>query len=300
MDSTRWLSTAATLASQGAVQQGLDVLELCAHLRDWEAHRGFLHELISRYALQAQLLRTRMEEIAEKNEALEKLSRMRNDFLGMAAHDLRNPIAVINMASAALLDEGNENLRPGQRSLIESMEQSSEFMMSLLNDLLDVTAIEAGSLRLECCPHDYPAFLDEVVRLNRPFAERKQIELEVLYQASRSSVSFDSQRVRQVLNNLLSNAFKYSHRNTRALVKVEDGDFRTVVTSIIDQGQGIPQREQARLFKEFHKTSVRSTAGESSTGLGLAITRRIVEAHGGNIGVESEVGKGSRFFFSLP
>lgn len=293
------LLEASNLIARGSAELGKDLLEHYARGKDHEANQRLVKELISQHAAQARALEANIREIAEKNRILEQLSKVKNDFLGMAAHDLRNPIAVIHMSSAALLDEGNENLTDLQVMLVRQMERSSEFMMTLLNDLLDVAAIESGSLTLDVSAHDYRQFLDEAVMLNRPFAERKHIEVEFEYGAPCDTLSFDSSRIQQVVNNLLSNAIKYSHSGTRVLLRVS-GAAPGVETSIFDQGQGIPGKELSRLFQDFHKTSVKSTGGEQSTGLGLAISRRIIEAHGGTIGVESEVGKGSRFFFTLP
>jgi signal transduction histidine kinase len=112
-------------------------------------------------------------------------------------------------------------------------------------------------------------------------------------------IGFDQNKIEQVLNNLISNAIKYSHPHTTITIEVlKEKAF--VVTNVIDQGQGIPQDELPHVFKAFQKTSTKPTAGEKSTGLGLAIVKKIVEGHQGEIGVESEVGKGSTFFFKLP
>jgi signal transduction histidine kinase len=109
----------------------------------------------------------------------------------------------------------------------------------------------------------------------------------------------DRNKIEQVLNNLISNAIKYSYPNTTIRIEVlRQGDF--VVTKVIDQGQGIPADELPHVFKPFQKASTKPTAGEKSTGLGLAIVKKIIEGHQGEIGVESEVGKGSTFFFRLP
>ena len=297
-DLHRLLATSTTI-SQGASEMARDLLEHYALLKDHRLNQGLLQQLISRYAAQRRLLEAQLQEIAEKKQALEQLNQTKNRLLGMAAHDLRNPIAAINMSSTMLLDHDHENLTPRQVMLIRQMEESSEFMMGMLEDLLDVAAIESGCLTLVIALHDYRQFLEEAVELNRPFAEKKEIGITLLHQAARTALPFDPFRLKQVINNLVSNAIKYSHRGTRVTVLVEEDDDG-VVTSVLDEGQGIPRTERSRLFQDFQKTSVKSTGGEKSTGLGLAISRRIVEAHGGAIGVESEVGKGSRFFFRLP
>jgi signal transduction histidine kinase len=172
-------------------------------------------------------------------------------------------------------------------------------MMNLLNDLLDITSIEAGKIDLQPTPVAMRPYLRETEHYHRLLAERKKIRLVTEVEDNLPVVVFDQQRIGQVLNNLLSNAIKFSpmHTVVRLRVKAVPAGLEF---SVIDHGQGIPSEELGRLFGAFQRTSTKPTAGEHSTGLGLSICKRIVELHGGHIGVESEVGRGSRFFFVLP
>ncbi len=237
-------------------------------------------------------------ELAKKNAQLERLNEQKNQFLGMAAHDLRNPLHVILSFSEFLLDEIGGDLEEDYRELLETIQTSSLFMTRLINDLLDVAKIESGKLELHRQPTDLVALVKRNVDRNRLIASNKEIDLRLTTEPL-PTMDIDPDKIDQVLNNLISNAIKYSHPHTRVDVRLQQKNQR-VVLSVQDQGQGIPAEEIDRLFQPFQKTSVRSIAGEKSTGLGLVIVKRIVKGHGGKIWVESEVGKGSTFFVSLP
>ena len=179
------------------------------------------------------------------------------------------------------------------------MHSVSEKMLNLVNELLDVNAIEAGRLELVMRPIDLTKYLKECHEENLLLSRAKFIELALDLEPELPVIVMDPHRIDQVLNNLINNAIKFSYSNTTITLRarVQDQD---VVISVQDQGQGIPAQEVDKLFTEFGKTSVQPTAGEKSTGLGLAIVKRIVELHGGSIWVESKVGIGSIFTFTLP
>ncbi len=238
-------------------------------------------------------------EMARKNAQLEKLNAEKNRFLGMAAHDLRSPLGVILVYSEFLEAEAGSVLSDEQREFVTIIKDTSEFMLRLVNDLLDVSTIEAGQLQLDRHPTDLAQLIRRNVTLNGVLAARKQITVELGRPPVLPPMSVDAGKIEQVLNNLISNAVKFSHAGTAVQVRVTaTDDFATV--AVQDQGQGIPAADLPKLFKPFGKTSVRGTAGEQTTGLGLAIVRRIVEGHGGRIWVDSEVGKGSTFLFTVP
>jgi PAS domain S-box-containing protein len=239
-------------------------------------------------------------EIAQKTIQLLELNDVKNQLLGMAAHDLRNPLSVVSTASAFLLDDAGRLLPEAKRTdFLRRINSSSEFMLRMIDDLLDVAKIEAGKLDLELADGDLCGLLEENLSLNRMLAEKKGIRLNFAPECSVPPFRFDRGKVEQVLNNLISNALKFSAPGTAVMVQASRVND-TVVVSVRDQGPGIPAEELDRLFKPFSMTSVRGTAGEKSTGLGLAICRKIIEGHRGRIWAESEVGKGSVFSFSLP
>jgi hypothetical protein len=175
----------------------------------------------------------------------------------------------------------------------------SETMLNLLNDLLDVSAIESGQLELDLRPVDVAAYLRDVHTANAMLARAKDIELALDLPADLPAVGMDANRINQVINNLITNAIKFSFPKTTITLRARVAGNELLV-SVQDQGLGIPEQEMGKLFTDFGRTSVRPTGGEKSTGLGLAIVKRMVEAHGGRIWVESQVGVGSVFTFALP
>jgi signal transduction histidine kinase len=236
--------------------------------------------------------------IEENNKELVRVNDLKNQFLGIAAHDLRNPIATIQTAVQFLLlpDMGLE--ADVRDSILQDVNQQTEHMLSLLDDLLDVTRIESGKLELRPTGISAKDFLNEAVRRHNQLAAPKGTKIELVYVDDGLLVA-DPQRLRQVTDNLVSNAVKYSPPNSQITLRAEHL-MRQWRVSVKDQGPGITAKDRERLFQDFARLSARPTGNERSTGLGLAITQRIVEAHGGEIGVDSSVGEGSTFWFTLP
>jgi PAS domain S-box-containing protein len=238
--------------------------------------------------------------LEQMNVELTQLNELKNQLLDMVDHDLRNPLSLVSTASAFLLNEAGKTLPEAKRAdFLRRINSSSEFMLKLIDNLLDVAKIESGRLDLELATGDLCGLIEENLTMNRMLAEKKSIRLDFAPECSVPLFRFDRGKVEQVLNNLISNALKFSAPDTVVTVQASRVNG-TVVVSVSDHGQGIPAEELDKLFKPFSKTSVRGTAGEKSTGLGLAICRKIVEGHHGRIWAESEVGKGSNFSFSLP
>lgn len=248
-------------------------------------------------------LASAQRELAKKTVELEKLNEVKNDMLGMASHDLRNPLSAIMSLSELMLDEKDkdyQNLSEEQKEFLKHIHRSSQLMLSIVEDMLDISRIESGKINLDLDLIDLSKLVNHSVILNRRLAEKKEISLEFKEPAECVEITADPQKLEQVLNNLITNAVKYSYSSTHITVQIRREEDSAVILSVEDEGQGIPEDEQEKLFKPFSKLSVKATAGEMSTGLGLAITRRIVEAHGGEIWAESEVGKGSTFYVRLP
>lgn len=242
---------------------------------------------------------TAQREVIKRNIELERLNEVKNQFIGVAAHDLRNPLHVIEGYSKMLLDNFFGELSPEQHKFISVIRKNSDFMLKLITDLLYISKIEAGKLQLELKDTDLIALLKRNVELNSLLAEQKQINLLFTHEEGFPPAVVDEDKIEQVLNNLISNAVKFSHPGTTVEVHASRKEKEALI-SVKDEGQGIPADEIDRLFIPFENLSVKSTRGEQSTGLGLAIVKRIVEGHGGKIRVQSEVGVGSTFSVSLP
>ncbi|MEO8603995.1 MAG: HAMP domain-containing sensor histidine kinase [bacterium] len=244
-------------------------------------------------------LATAHRELAKTSAEMARLNEQKNLFLGIAAHDLRNPLGAIAAFSDLLLEEAADVLSPEHLDFVEQIKSQSEFMLHLVNDLLDVAKIEAGKLELDRTPVDLVAMVKRALTLTNSQANKKRIALQFTSGDAPLVVSLDPGKIQQVLTNLITNSIKFSAAGTTVEVRVicHAGE---AVLSVRDQGPGIPAAELATLFRPFQRTSVKSTAGESSTGLGLVIVRKVVEGHGGRIWVESTLGAGSTFFVALP
>jgi signal transduction histidine kinase len=260
-------------------------------------NRQLLLDLQEANTLLERRVEERTAELADMNMRLVALNMQKDTFLGMAAHDLRTPLTVMQGFTDLLM---HPSARPEDtREFVGIIRETIQQMLTLLDDLLDITAIESGKLTLRPVATDVAAFVERVCRLNRRIGEQKGITLVTEIEAGLPPVVFDPQRIEQVLNNLLSNAFKFSHSGTSVIVRICRSNG-AIEFSVIDQGQGIPADELEKVFGEFQRVSTKPTADEHSTGLGLSIARRIVALHNGRIGVESELGRGSRFSFTLP
>lgn len=248
---------------------------------------------------QQQALKDANVRLTKMNQQLEDLNMQKNYLLGMAAHDLRNPIGVIYQLSDLLLSDIGEQLDEEQLKFLNSILQSSQYMLQIIEDLLDISKIEAGKMSLNIQATDMGQFLAGIVGINQLIANRKGIRITLKAAVPSSYLYIDPVKLEQVINNLVSNAIKYSPSNTVILLEAEEKDDALGIR-VIDQGQGIPPEEQHKLFRGFQTTSVKATGGEKSTGLGLLICSRIIQAHGGEIYVRSEVNKGSVFGFTIP
>lgn len=238
-------------------------------------------------------------EVQKKNSDLHKLNEQKNYFLGIAAHDLRNPIGIIMGFSEFLLQDLEGKLSEKEIKMLKVISTSSEFMLRMLNELLDISKIESGKLILDLEDTNLVELIRGNVELNSSLAEKKDILIFFYCHEDIPEVNIDPVKIEQVLNNLISNAIKYSAQGTKIKVNIFlSGEYVTV--SVEDEGQGIPEDEIINVFKPFATTSVKSTSGEKSTGLGLAIVQKIVLGHKGKIWVKSKVGVGTTFYFSLP
>jgi signal transduction histidine kinase len=238
-------------------------------------------------------------ELQKKNIQLGQLDQLKNQFLGMAAHDLRNPIGNIMMSSEYILDMDGKNLSDAARELLSIINTSSQFMLGLIDNLLDVVKIESGKFDLHFEETDLGIFLATVVRFNAILAKNKEIQITLNVPTVLPPILIDRDKITQVLTNLLTNAVKFSSKGTEVIVSaIQKGE--EVYISVQDHGQGIPENEISMLFKPFSKVSVKSTGGEKSTGLGLSIAKSIITHHHGRIWAESKQGQGSIFTFTLP
>jgi two-component system, OmpR family, sensor kinase len=237
-------------------------------------------------------------ELARKNAELEQLNALKNQFLGMAAHDLRSPLSALRMY-AEFLQEASGSLDEEQRGFLATIVSSSEYMRGLVDSLLDVSVIESGDLSLDLRTTDLDALVDSVLASDHVLADRKGVRLLTRHSQASAMASLDPARIRQVISNLLGNAVKFTQPGGLVEIEVEARGSEVQV-AVSDSGTGMQPERLATLFTGLAVKSARGTGGEKGTGLGLAISRRIVEGHGGRIEATSEPGLGTRVSFSLP
>ena len=240
----------------------------------------------------------REEQILENNKQLKELNELKNKFLGIASHDLRNPLYLIRSFSEILKDESVGVVNPKQRELLGKIFNASNFMRSLLENLLDISKIESGKIELNKKVQDFNLIVKQQVELSQLLADKKEIIIEFNL-GDVQPISFDESAMTQVIGNFIGNAIKFSPSKTKIIIATENLK-RNIKFSVCDQGPGISEEDQKLLFKEFQTLSAKPTGGEKSTGLGLAITQKLIHLHGGQVGVESRLGEGSTFFFNLP
>jgi signal transduction histidine kinase len=232
------------------------------------------------------------------NAELREMNQLKNQFLGMAAHDLRKPVGVIMTYVEFVLDEAKQ-LSSEQREFLRTCLATASGMKRLIDNFLDVSIIESRNLRLDLAPATVREILAGVEPIARLMAGKKKITLLVNSPGDAQRLTADAVKLQQVLLNLIGNAVEHSVPGQRVWVS-SHWDDQILVIAVCDEGPGIAPEDQGRLFKAFERAGTRKTAGERSVGLGLAIARLIVEAHGGRIWVESTPGLGSTFSVALP
>ena len=246
------------------------------------------------------LRRKLQSELEEKNHKLNQLLEEKNNLLGMAAHDLRNPIGVIQSFAKIMLSKSIGPLTDDQNEFIKRIDQSSIFMMGLLEDVLDFSKIESGTMKLKVEKFTISDLLDEALASNKVHARTKDIKLVSEGNGFlQKMLNGDKNKLHQVMHNMLDNAIKYSNNNTVVNIDINVVD-NILHVSVKDQGVGIPEEDIKNLFEPFFRAKNKPTGGEKSTGLGLFIIKRIVEAHKGKLSVKSKNGQGSTFSFNLP
>ncbi len=254
---------------------------------------GWLFTVVLRDTTEA---KNATEEQGRLLDAARRAARMRDEVLGVVSHDLRNPLSVVRMCVSSLLDDPPPPIDTA-RELVREISHSVDWMERLIQDLLDVASIEAGRLRLDRKVLDATALFDEAVALARSLANRSGPEIEAGNAVKLPDVLADPDRVLQVFANLVGNAVKFTPLAGRITLSAAAEDHY-VLFSVSDTGPGIGEDEVERLFDRYWQAQQFGRRG--GAGLGLAISHGIVDAHGGEIRVQSQPGSGSIFTFTLP
>jgi GAF domain-containing protein/anti-sigma regulatory factor (Ser/Thr protein kinase) len=238
-------------------------------------------------------------EIGDKSRELEAANRHKSEFLANVSHELRTPLNAIIGFSEVLLEKLFGELNDKQNEYVDDILSSGRHLLSLINDILDLSKIEAGRMELEVTTFHLPDAIENALLLVRERASRHGIKLERVIDDRLGDFTGDERKVKQVLVNLLSNAVKFTPEGGQIKVEARLGD-RAVIMSVADNGIGIAPEDQEAIFEEFRQVGSNYAHKREGTGLGLSLTRKFVELHDGKIWVESEPGKGSKFTFTLP
>jgi signal transduction histidine kinase len=238
-------------------------------------------------------------ELQQKSRELEATSRHKSEFLANMSHELRTPLNAILGFSEVLQEQMFGELNQKQIEYARDIHSSGQHLLSLINDILDLSKIEAGHMELSLAYFDLPTAVENAATLVRERATRHGVRLEVEVDNSLGRFYADERKFKQILLNLLSNAVKFTPEGGQVRLRAEQVTDELLV-SVIDSGVGIALDDQELIFEEFRQVATKDRSKPEGTGLGLALTRRFVEMHGGRISVQSEVGKGSTFAFTLP
>jgi PAS domain S-box-containing protein len=238
------------------------------------------------------------QQLELRNREVERATQMKSKFLASMSHELRTPLNAIVGFSDLLAEQTAGGLNDKQKRFVNHIKQGSSHLLQLINDILDLSKIEAGQLELRCENFRVKDALPEVLSTIRPLAMAKNITVEDTLEAD-WAVYADRVRFKQILYNLVSNAVKFTPKGGRIAIDCHQ-DENSIRISVTDTGIGIRPEDQAIIFDEFRQVEGTAEANHQGTGLGLAITKRLVEQQGGRISVESELDKGSRFIFTLP
>ncbi|MEP7166793.1 MAG: GAF domain-containing sensor histidine kinase [Candidatus Woesebacteria bacterium] len=262
-----------------------------------KAEKETLEEVIDLIAIAIE--RAQLHESVEKaNEELKALDKLKDEFLSMASHELKSPMNAVKNYLWMALNKGLDD-REKQKGYLTVAYDSTQRLIGLVNDLLDVSRIESGRVKLEMVSLDLQKLINETLEIYAPQAKAKNLALSTTLQEP-IQITADDMKLREVLNNLVSNAIKYTLTGTVIVsVKVED---KTIRVSVTDSGAGISADDQQKLFQKFSRVnaSYKGLATVEGTGLGLYISKQFMEMMGGNIGLDSEVDKGTTFWVELP
>jgi PAS domain S-box-containing protein len=256
------------------------------------------------FTLVAQQLATALEEarlyaeVERKSAELESASRHKSEFLANMSHELRTPLNAVIGFSEVLSERMFGELNEKQDEYLKDIHASGQHLLSLINDILDLSKIEAGKMELEPSDFDLPMTIENALMFVRERAARRDIALHSVVDRRLAKIHADERKIRQVLLNLLSNAIKFTPEGGRIEIGAKPVDG-CIEVSVTDTGVGIAPEDQEAVFEEFRQVGTAEKKVEG-TGLGLALSRKFIELHGGNIWVKSQVGEGSTFTFTVP
>ncbi|RPH42699.1 MAG: sensor histidine kinase [Desulfobulbaceae bacterium] len=238
-------------------------------------------------------------ELQKRNHQLAELNKLKNQFLGMASHDLRSPVSAVLNYSEILIDETGYALSPKHLGFLKIIHSSTDLMRRLIDNFLSISLIESGRFQLNIEQVDIRRPVERSMAVQQIIAGKRRIAIRLKSSDENSLLQIDEYKIEQVLNNLISNAIEHSQPDSEVTVMISATD-EEVLVKVTDSGPGIAEEEKEKIFSPYEKGRFRKAAGSRSTGLGLAISKKIIEAHRGKIWVENRPGRGAQFCFILP
>jgi len=239
------------------------------------------------------------KELEEKNQELQKLDQLKSDFVSTVSHELRTPLAITKEGVSLVLDEVPGKLVQKQKDILSMSKDNIDRLAALINDLLDISKIEAGKVRLKKSLTDICGMVKDMSSRWKLGSDKRSQDLIISTPDTQINIYLDQGKIIQILNNLISNAIKYTPEKGKIKVQLKDKKDGIEIV-VADSGIGIPQEDLPKVFGKFQQFGRTAGPGAKGTGLGLAIVKELVEMHGGTIKVESKVDKGTKFIFSLP
>ncbi len=248
------------------------------------------------------MLESMVEKLRLSNQELNRLNEIRSKFMSIAAHDLRQPLSAIQGFTSVLIMDRNTTNGGGNndQKALNNILKATDNMNMLMADLIDISRIESGQFKMDKQAFNFNALLNDVVALQNVSAQKKGIFLQKYEYPQEVTVVADRFRISQVINNLMGNAIKFAPQGGRVEARFYVQD-NWLTFKLIDNGPGVLHSEKDKIFQKFHQSDVDRTAKKQGWGLGLSIAQEIIQAHGGEIGVESAgLGQGATFWFTIP
>jgi len=234
------------------------------------------------------------------NERLKAMYEIQREFTSTVSHELRTPLASIKTAIDLVVKKTLGKINPEQEEVLGRAKKNVDRLKRLIDDILDLTKMESGKLKMSFMKNDIHQAVREVVEAQKDFAQSRGLQLKMSLDNGVPFVAFDSDRIMQVLNNLVGNAIKFTKQGGITIKTSKKFEDEYILISVIDTGKGIAEENLSKLFKKFHQIESAEANEEGGTGLGLAISKEIINLHGGKIWAESKFDKGTTFHFTIP
>src|SRR6059036_375812 len=266
------------------------------HLQDIERMNADLERKVKERTQELEVVNQKLQ---ESNLELQRANSLKSEFLANMSHELRTPLNAIIGFSELLLDTGSAVLTDDQKDYVADILSSGRHLLELINEILDLSKIEAGKMKLSAEEFEIGPVCEEAMALLRVEAGRKHIEIVLEVEDPALEVRADRNKIKQIMNNLVSNAVKFTHPDGRVTLRARrEGDALAV--SVIDTGIGIKAEDQDRIFQAFTQVDGSYARRYQGTGLGLTLVKKFVEMHGGSVTLKSRFGEGSEFTFTIP